>query len=83
MVCVCAGKLVEGVGGGGWGGGNFFFFFIEWSNSERKLVKTDCLQINNFLRMAQFREKINRNILGPSFFDPELTRPKLFQTKLT
>ena len=25
--------------------------------------------------------KINKNILGPNFFDPKLTRPKLFQTE--
>ena len=37
----------------------------------------------NFLEIIQFSEKIDTNILGPNFFDPELTRPKLFQTERT
>ena len=28
-------------------------------------------------------ENIEKNIWGPNFFDPKLTRPKLFQTKCT
>ena len=28
-------------------------------------------------------DKIDKNILGPNIFDPQLTRPKLFQTELT
>ena len=36
-----------------------------------------------FIKMIQFSAKINKTILGPNFFDPKLTRPKLFQTERT
>ena len=32
-------------------------------------------------KIIQFSEKINKNILGPNFFDPKLTRPKLFSNR--
>ena len=34
-------------------------------------------------KIIQFSEKINKNILGPYFFDPKLTWPKLFQSERT
>ena len=36
-----------------------------------------------FIKMIQFSSKIDKTILGPNFFDPKLTRPKLFQTDET
>ena len=33
--------------------------------------------------MVQSSEKIKKNILGPNFFDPKLSQPKLFQAKCT
>jgi len=36
-----------------------------------------------FLLMVQFSKNISKDILKTNYFDQKLTRPKLFQTKLT
>ena len=49
------------------------------NNSNKKIVRKICK--NYFLRMVHFSDKIDKDILGPNFFNPKLTGPKLFQTK--
>ena len=46
------------------------------SNSSKNLKKEKTK--NHLPKIIHFSEKIYTNILGPSFFDPKLTRSKLF-----
>ena len=43
--------------------------------------RREKMPANYFLRMFQFSEKIDNNILSPNLFNPKLTRPKLYQTE--
>ena len=53
---------------------------LRGEGGRRKCEKTLLLF---FIRIVQFSEKIEYNILGKNFFDSKLTRPKLFQTERT